>query len=85
MTRRLQPEAELFGARLRDLRQKHAMTQDGLASSSGMTKAYISDMERGLSVPSITTVLRLALAIGCKPTQLMRIFDDADLDAILGE
>jgi hypothetical protein len=42
-------------------------------------------MERGLSVASITTVLRLALAIGCKPTQLMRVFDDADLAALLGQ
>ncbi len=84
MTVRLQPEAELFGAWLRELRQKHSMTQDALASASGMTKAYISDMERGLSVPSITTVLRLALAIGCKQAQLIRVFDDADLAALLG-
>ena len=48
-----------------------------------MTKAYISDMERGLSVPSVTTALRFALAIGCKPTRLMRVFDDADLAALL--
>jgi len=41
-------------------------------------------MERGLSVPSITTVLRLALAIGCKQAQLIRVFDDADLAALLG-
>jgi len=59
------------------------MTQDGLASASGLTKAYISDMERGLTVPSMTTILRLALAIGCKPTHLMCVFDDADLATLL--
>jgi transcriptional regulator with XRE-family HTH domain len=83
MTRRLQPEAELFGARLRQLRQKRTMTQDSLASASGLTKAYISDMERGLTVPSMTTILRLALAIGCKPRQLMDVFDNTDLAALL--
>ena len=80
-----QAEAELFGARLRELRQKHAMTQDSLASASGMTKAYISDMERGLTVPSMTIILRLALAIRCKPWHLMRVFDDADLATLLNQ
>ena len=80
-----QAEAELFGARLRELRQKHAMTQDSLASASGMTKAYISDMERGLTVPSMTTILRLALAIRCKPSHLRRVFDDADLATLLNQ
>jgi transcriptional regulator with XRE-family HTH domain len=83
MTRRLQAEAELFGARLRELRLKRTMTQDSLASASGLTKAYISDMERGLTVPSMTTILRLALATGCKPRQLMDVFDNADLAALL--
>jgi len=61
------------------------MTQDSLASASGMTKAYISDMERGLTVPSMTTILRLALAIRCKPSHLRRVFDDADLATLLNQ
>jgi transcriptional regulator with XRE-family HTH domain len=83
MTRRLQAEAEVFGRRLRHLRQRAGVTQDALAATSGLTKAYISDMERGLNVPSLTTILRLALALECKVTDLTGIFDQTDLAAIL--
>ena len=78
MTRRLQPEAEVFGRHLRELREHRGVTQDALATSSGLTKAYISDMERGLKVPSLTTILRLAASLRCKVTDLVRVFDTMD-------
>lgn len=59
------------------------MTQDALALTSGLTKAYISDMERGLKVPSLTTILRLAVALDCKVTALTSVFDQVDLPSIL--
>jgi transcriptional regulator with XRE-family HTH domain len=40
-----------------------------LAATSGLTKAYISDMESGLKIPSLTTILRLAL--DCKVVELV--------------
>jgi transcriptional regulator with XRE-family HTH domain len=75
MTRRLQPEAEVFGRRLREIRTERGLTQAALAQASGLIDTYISDMERGLKVPSLTTVLRLAGALECKPTALIKIFD----------
>ena len=83
MTRETQPEGEVFGRRLREIRQKRGMTQEALAQAAGTAGPYISDMERGLKVPSLTTVLRLALALDCKPTALISIFDKADLRSIL--
>ncbi len=83
MTRQLQPEGEVFGRRLREVRQRRRVTQDTLASTAGLTKAYISDMERGLKVPSLTTVLRLAVALDCKVTELVSVFDKTDLPSIL--
>jgi transcriptional regulator with XRE-family HTH domain len=83
MTRQLQAEAEVFGQRLREVRQSRNVTQDALALTSGLTKAYISDMERGLKVPSLTTILRLAVALDCKVTVLTSVFDKMDLPAIL--
>ena len=62
MTRVRQPEGEIFGRRLRELREKHGVTQNALATASGLTEAYISNMENGFAVPSLTTVLRLAAA-----------------------
>ena len=76
MTRRRQPEAELFGQRLRQLRNDRGVTQVELAEASGLIDTYISDMERGLKVPSLTTILRLAAALGCKVADLVTVFDE---------
>ena len=83
MTRVRQPEGEVFGRRLRELREKHRVTQNALASASGLTEAYISNMENGFAVPSLTTVLRLAAALGCKVTTLVSVFDKSELASIL--
>jgi len=83
MTRSRQPEGEIFGRRLRELRQKQGITQHELAIASGLTDAYISNVENGFAVPSLTTVLRLAVALGCKVTALTSVFDKVDLPSIL--
>lgn len=83
MTRQIQPEGEVFGQRLRDVRQRLGVTQEALALSSGLTQAYISDMERGLKVPSLTTILRLAVALPTQVMDLVGVFDKTDLPSIL--
>ena len=79
----VQAEGEVFGRRLRELRQKYGVTQQQLSIATGLTEGYISSMERGLKVPSLTTILRLAVALGCKVTELVSIFDKTDLPSIL--
>jgi transcriptional regulator with XRE-family HTH domain len=83
MTRVRQPEGEVFGQRLRELRQKSGVTQRDLAVGSGLTEAYISNIENGVAVPSLATVLRLAVALDCKVTALTSVFDKVDLPSIL--
>ena len=55
----------------------------GLSYSTGLTEGYISNMERGLKVPSLTAGLRLAVALDCKVTDLVSVFDKTDLPSIL--
>jgi transcriptional regulator with XRE-family HTH domain len=83
MTQAKQPEGEVFGRRLRELRLERGMTQHALAAASGLTDAYVSNMENGFAVPSLTTVLRLAVALGCRVGKLVAVFDQTDLVAIL--
>jgi transcriptional regulator with XRE-family HTH domain len=78
MKRAVQPEGEIFGERLRELRQKAGMSQEAVAQASGLTKAYISNMETGIKVPSLTTVLRLAVSLGCRVTALTSVFDKVE-------
>jgi transcriptional regulator with XRE-family HTH domain len=83
MTRIRQAEGEVFGTRFRELRVERGLTQRDVAAASGLTDAYISNVENGFAVPSLTTVLRLAVALGCKVTELVAIFDETDLPTIL--
>ncbi|HEX8616835.1 MAG TPA: helix-turn-helix transcriptional regulator [Thermoanaerobaculia bacterium] len=84
MTAHVQPEGEVFGRRLRELRQKHGVTQEQLSIATGLTEGYISNMERGLKVPSLTTILRISVALRCKVTELVSVFDTvADLPSLL--
>jgi transcriptional regulator with XRE-family HTH domain len=80
---RVQAEGEVFGRRLRELRHKYGVTQQQLSIATGLTEGYISNMERGLKVPSLTTILRIAVALGCKVTELVSIFDKTDLISVL--
>lgn len=83
MTRVVQPEGEVFGRRLRDVRTKRGVTQEALAQLAGMSEAYISNMENGMKVPSLTTIIRLAVALDCKVMDLVGAFDKTDLRSLL--
>ena len=78
-----QPEAVMFGERLRDLREKRELSLRSLADLAGMSYTYISDMERGKRVPSLTTIIRLAVALDCKVTDLVGLFDKKNLRSLL--
>jgi transcriptional regulator with XRE-family HTH domain len=84
VTAHVQPEGEVFGHRLRELRQRYSFTQEQLSAATGLTEGYISNMERGLKVPSLTTILRIAVALDCKVTELVLPFDKVpDLPSLL--
>jgi transcriptional regulator with XRE-family HTH domain len=76
---------ELFGARLRELRQKRGLSQEALAERMGIPQTHVSAMERGVKFPNLLTVLRLALALECKVTALVKVFDSKDLATFLSE
>lgn len=59
------------------------MTLQAISDAARMSLAYVSDLERGLKVPSLTTLVRLAVALDCKVTALVSNFDRADLAAML--
>jgi len=75
MTLKTQPEGVIFGSRLRELRLQRNLTQDALAQIVATSKPFISDMERGVKVPSLTMILRLAEALGCSVYELIEVFD----------
>ena len=59
--------------RLRSLRQQHDLSLDTLAAKTGLTKGFLSLVERGLKAPSISTLMSLSQAFG---VSISRLFDD---------
>src|SRR6476620_840269 len=53
-----------IGARLGDLRREHRYSIRRLADRAGVSASLISDVERGKVEPSISTLKRLADALG---------------------
>jgi len=83
IAKKVQPEGKLFGERLREMRLKRNVTQQALAEAAEMSLTYISNMEHGLKVPSLTTIIRIAVALDCKVMDLVGAFDKTDLRALL--
>lgn len=65
----------MFGARLRELRTARGLTQPDIAARVGTSASNISDLERGVKVPTLTTVARLADALECKVSELVNVLD----------
>ena len=78
------PEAELFGKTLRKLRQAKELTQERLAGAAGLTTGYVNTVERGMQVPSLTTILKLAHALGVTPSELLSDFTPAAVRRLVG-
>lgn len=85
MTARTQPEGEVFGTHLRELREQRGETQRSLADAAGVSHPYIAEMERGRKVPSLTTLLRLAIALKCDVADLVEVFKRRDLRKLVGK
>jgi transcriptional regulator with XRE-family HTH domain len=75
--------AELIGERLRSLREKNEVTQVVLAERTGLRQSHVSDLERGVILPNLVTLLRIADALPCKVSDLVSIFDTEDLSTLL--
>ncbi len=73
----------IFGTRLRELRQKRGLTQVALAEVTGFPQSHISQMERGEKLPQLATLMRLAVALECKLTALVNVFDKEDLATLV--
>jgi transcriptional regulator with XRE-family HTH domain len=57
-------ERAAIGRRLRSTRQSRHMTIEQLATSTGLTKGFISRIERDLTSPSVSTLIQLCDVLG---------------------
>jgi len=69
------PEGKIFGARLRELRVTRGLSQARLADLARSNAQFISNLERGRATPTLGMLIRLADALDCDVTELVKIFD----------
>ena len=60
-----------LGKNLRAARERLGLTQEAVADRSGVQAGEISRIERGKRDPQVSTVEKLATAVGMKPGQLL--------------
>jgi len=61
-----------LGQNLRKIRTKKKMTQGDLASALNVDRAYISNIENGRMNPTLSTLERLAGALGISSSELLK-------------
>ena len=66
---------------LRDLRKAKDMSQEALAHEAGISRQYVSDLERELYAASIDTLESLAKVLKVRPSDLI----DEDYAATPGD
>jgi transcriptional regulator with XRE-family HTH domain len=67
--------------KLRQVRERLFVTQEELAARTGMSRATISRIESGQQRPRISSVRRLATALGVQPEELVDWEHDDALEA----
>ena len=60
-----------IGNRLRDLRVRRALTQEELADKADVGTNTVARLERNESEPHMSTLRKLALALGVDPAELI--------------
>ena len=64
--------SESFGIVLRELREAAGLTQEQLGFDSDLRRTFISVLELGQQQPSLTTVFKLASALGISASDMVR-------------
>jgi transcriptional regulator with XRE-family HTH domain len=62
-----------FGRVLRQLRKKRGLTQEALSLEADVQRNFVSLIELGQNQPTVTTIFKLAAALGTKPSKIMEL------------
>lgn len=70
-----------LGRQIRALRHRNGLTLVTLASMTNLSHPFLSQLERGLARPSMTSLERIANALGSSQSELMARAADEETDA----
>ena len=61
-----------LGREIKKAREVSQQSQEALAFEAGIHRTYVSLIERGKKSPTLAVIVRLAKALGIKPSELLR-------------
>lgn len=61
------------GARIQELRSAAEVSQEDLAHQIGMSRRYLSGIERGEANPTLNQLVRIAEGLGVEPPALLPV------------
>jgi transcriptional regulator with XRE-family HTH domain len=65
-------EHAALGQAVRDIRRERGISQEELATRSGVHRTYMGGIERGQRNPSYANILKIAGALRVRPSELLR-------------
>ena len=67
---------EIVGNTIKDLRKQKGISQEELADSIDSHQVYISEIERGLKLPSLPVLYKIAHCLGFSLTELISLVEN---------
>jgi transcriptional regulator with XRE-family HTH domain len=67
-----------LGRRIRQLRRQERISQEELAARADLHRNYIGSIERGERDVGVSSLARIAFALGISLAELMKPFDSVD-------
>lgn len=64
--------ARIFGEVLQELRHRRGLSQEEFGFECELHRTYISLLERGKRIPSLTTIIQLATVLNVSPSEIVR-------------
>jgi transcriptional regulator with XRE-family HTH domain len=64
---------DVFATNLRRLRNAKGLSQDELAYEAGVSRSYLSQIEKGVFFASLKIVGKLATALNVEPAELLKL------------
>jgi transcriptional regulator with XRE-family HTH domain len=64
---------ETFATNLRRLRHDRKLSQDDLAYEAGVSRSYLSQLEKGVFYVSLKVLGRLAETLGAEPAEFLKM------------
>ena len=68
----MKDEAEKLGRNLKRIRTEKDITQSDIARLLGVSRGFVSNLEKGKTNPTLATITKLAGAIGVTTDELLK-------------